>query len=123
MAEATFRIESMTSGVQRLLMGPSGLVVQRVAALQRRVMARAKLTTPVDTGYLRNSHIAPPLKIVGLRVSAEVIATAKYAAPVHNGTQARVGARGPIAARPGRPWLYNSMVTESAALGFTVRQT
>lgn len=121
MAEASFRIENMASGVQRLLMGPSGLVLQQVATLQRRVLARAKLTVPVDTGYLRNSHVAPPPTVIGLRVSADVAAIANYAAAVHDGTRARIGARGrTIAARPGRPWLYNSMATEGARMGFTV---
>lgn len=141
MANSTFVIQGVHDGAVRFLLGPSGAAVQLVATLQRRVMNRAKMLTPVDTGYLRNSHVADPPRVVGNRVVAEVRATAEYARAIHDGTRAYVirprnarvlrfqGRDGStvfarqvnMPARPGRPWLINAFNMEAARLGFAVR--
>jgi hypothetical protein len=139
MASSTFQITNLRTGAVRLLVGPDGTLVQLVATLQRRVMARAKVNTPVDTGFMRNSHVADPPRVVGTRVVGEVKNTARYSKAVHDGTRAHVirprnasvlrfqiGGRTVFArqvnmpARQGRPWLMNAFKQEAAQLGFRV---
>ena len=142
MANATFVIQGVQNGAVRFLVGPSGAAVQLVQTLQRRVLNRAKILSPVDTGYLRNSHVADPPRVVGTRVTADVRATARYAAALHDGTRAytirprnaRVlrfqGRDGStvfarqvnMPARPGRPWLVNAFNMEAPRLGFQTVQ-
>lgn len=142
MARSSYTIEGLRGGAVRLLVGPDGNLTNLVNTLQRRVVNRAKMLSPVDSGYLRNSHRYDAPVVVGLRVTGEVRATANYAAALHDGTRAHVivprngkvlrftgrdgstvfARRVNMPARPGRPWLLNAFQMESAALGFQVRR-
>lgn len=143
MAQSSYTIQGVREGAVRLLVGPNGAVVNRVVTFLRRTTNRAKLNSPVDTGYLRNSHRYDPPVVNGLRVSGEVRATANYAAALHDGTAERVirpvngkalafpGRDGELIfrrsvrmpARPGRPWLLNAARAEGPRLGFNVTAT
>lgn len=143
MASSSYQIQGLRDGAIRLLVGPNGAVVNRVVTFLRRTTNRAKLNSPVDTGYLRNSHRYDPPVVNGLRVSGEVRATANYARALHDGTAERVitpvnakvlafrGRDGEMVfrrsvtmpARPGRPWLLNAAQAEGPRLGFNVTPT
>lgn len=64
---------------------------RRMASLQRRVANQARADVPVDTGHLGRTigegRITTPRPRV---VKGSVHATARYAAPVHDGRRARV---------------------------------
>lgn len=140
MARSSYQIVGLQSGATKMLVGPDGSVVNLVAKFLRRTTNRAKLNSPVDSGYLRNSHQYDAPVVTGLKVSGSVVATANYARALHDGTAAHVirpkngkflkfvGRDGRdvfvrqvnMPARPGRKWLINAARTEGAALGFIV---
>lgn len=139
MARSSYTVQNLRVGTVRFLVGPDGVLVQKVAKLQRAIFNAAKLKSPVDFGVLRNSHQMSPIVVVGLRARGSVSATAKYAAAVHDGSPARtirpvngtylkfqIGDRTIYAksvnmpARAGRPWLLNAATEQSARLGFQV---
>lgn len=141
MARVTYALTDLRSGATRFLVGPDGALVNLVATLQRRVLNRAKLSAPVDTGYMRNSGKADTPRVVGNRVQGGVEFTAKYAGAVHNGNRAYVirprnaqalrfevsgrvvfARQVNIPARRGRPFLYNAFKTEAPRLGFTIAE-
>lgn len=139
MARVTYTLTDLRSGATRFLVGPDGVLVNLVATLQRRVLNRAKINAPVDTGYMRNSGRADTPRVVNNRVFGGVEFTAKYAKYVHDGTRqyviqprnaqalrgggsgrAVVSRQVTIPARRGRPFLLNAFKVEAPRLGFTV---
>ncbi|MDO5730783.1 hypothetical protein [Corynebacterium sphenisci] len=127
------------AALRRMLTGPSGEAVRLVRRAQRATMNQGRLRAPVDTGFLRSTHQATGIHVTGLRVTAEVEATADYAAGVHEGTRPHIirprraralawqGPSGLVVARsvrhPGsrpRPWLLNAARAGAGRLGFTV---
>lgn len=110
-----------------------------VIKAQRATLNAAKVGSPVDTGFMRNSHAAGPIAVSGDTVRADITVTAKYAMAVHEGSRPHVirprrakvlawkGGGGTIFARsvnhPGakkRPWLLNALRDSAATLGFEV---
>lgn len=104
----------------------------------RRVLNRATVLTPVDTGNLRG-HNQSRVRRVGNQVVGEVFNDAEYADAVHNGTRAYVirprtkkalrfvvdgevvfarSVRMP--ARRGRPWLLQALREIAIPAGFTL---
>lgn len=141
MADVRSQLVVNRAQLQQVLTGPQSAAVQGVSRLQRRVLATAKMRSPVRYGVLRNSHVAEPIRVTGMKVSTSVSATANYARAVHEGTRPHVirpntakvlswqGPRGRIFARevlhPGtrpRPWLRLALNEEAGRLGFTVGQ-
>jgi len=110
-----------------------------VVDVTRRVLNRAIVLTPVDTGNLRAQNnmrvMRQPRRVIG-----EVFNDTVYAAAVHNGTRAHTvrpvrrkalrwttkagdvvfakSAR--IPARRGRPWIFRALQEVAGAQGFTV---
>ena len=58
---------------------------REVTSMTRKVMNRATMLCPVDTGFLR-AHHRMKIKDLKTRVKGEVINDAKYAAAVHDGS-------------------------------------
>lgn len=121
------------------LFSTNGQVGQFVTKATRRILARAKVNCPVDTGRLRNSGTSRITVANGKRVSAEVSFNANYAAAVHNGTRPhvirprrakvlafRVGSKRVFATKvnhPGtkaRPFLADALKQVAAGEGFAV---
>ena len=118
----------------------AALILVRKA--QRTILNSAQMKSPVDTGHLRQTHRSGGIRISGGRVTTEVVATAPYAVPVHQGSRkhriepknkkllswkpkggARVFASSVM--HPGskpRPWLINAAKAEGPRLGFVVQE-
>ena len=118
----------------------AALILVRKA--QRTILNSAKTKSPVDTGHLRQTHRPGGIRLSGGRVTTEVVATAPYAVPVHQGSRkhriepknkkllswkpkggARVFASSVM--HPGskpRPWLINAAKAEGPRLGFVVQE-
>jgi hypothetical protein len=99
---------------------------REVTDMTRKIMNRATILCPVDTGFLR-AHHQIKIKDLKTQVKGEVTNTAKYAAAVHDGSGPHIiQARKKRALRftaggkvvfaravrhpgaPGRPWLYQA---------------
>lgn len=114
-----------------------------VSKAQRTILNSAKTKSPVDTGHLRQTHRPGGIRVSGGRVTTEVVATAPYAVPVHQGSRKhriepknkkmlswREGGNGPrvfasSVMHPGskpRPWLINAAKAEGPRLGFVVQE-
>lgn len=130
-----FRVELDRGAVNREGLG---IARRQVVDITRRVLNRAIVLTPVDTGRLRagnNSRVRQQ----GLTVVGEVFNDVDYGPAVHDGTAAHVvrprrrkalrfvvngevvfakSAR--IPAKRGRPWIYRAMVEVAAPLGWKV---
>ena len=118
----------------------AALILVRKA--QRTILNSAKTKSPVDTGHLRQTHRPGGIRVSGGRVTTEVVATAPYAVPVHQGSRKhriepknkkllswkpkggpRVFASSVM--HPGskpRPWLINAAKAEGPRLGFVVQE-
>ena len=118
----------------------AALILVRKA--QRTILNSAKTKSPVDTGHLRQTHRPGGIRVSGGRVTTEVVATAPYAVPVHQGSRkhriepknkkllswkpkggARVFAASVM--HPGskpRPWLINAAKAEGPRLGFVIQE-
>lgn len=125
----------------------SNIGMRKLAELSRKIVARAKILAPVDTGNMRNQIVAEPLVSAGtFRVRQTVRvggSAAEYAVYVHEGTRPHVirprnkkvlafpgASGGTVFARevqhPGtvaRPFLRNAVEAEAPALGFRVTST
>ncbi|WP_297451676.1 hypothetical protein [uncultured Corynebacterium sp.] len=110
-----------------------------VRKAQRATLNQAKVTSPVDTGALRNSHTQGAITYSNGRATSDIEASADYSLAVHEGSRPHVirprrakvlawrGTNGMVFARsvnhPGakkRPWLLNALKTGAGALGFEV---
>jgi len=119
------------------------LAAPYVAETTRRVLNRARVTSPVRFGILRASH-RMTMRARRTYVAGRVEVKAKYAVAVHNGTRRHVirpskkqalrfywkrKGRYVITKRvmhPGtrpRPWLWRSLVEVAVPRGFRVRRT
>lgn len=116
----------------------AGKDVMRVTV---KVLNRARVTTPVDTGNLRAGHQFK-LTSSSSRVVGEVFNIVKYALPVHEGRgtvtiypkdkqalafrwhgQQFVRKSVTQRARRGRPWLRDALVEVAAREGYRVQKT
>jgi hypothetical protein len=109
----------------------------------RAVQNRAKVTSPVDTGLMRASHVADVAR-ERTRVVGTVRVTVDYAVPVHDGwtrtdpilpkngkaLRFKIGGRTVIVARvntpasySGRPWLWEALAEVAPTRGFSVERT
>jgi hypothetical protein len=119
----------------------SDLAAKDVTRVTLKVLNRARVQTPVDTGNLRAGHGFKLTKGPG-RVKGEVFNKIKYALPVHEGRRAvtihpdkkkalafrwhgqqfvRKSVTQP--ARRGRPWLRDSLTEVAAAEGYRMQST
>lgn len=76
------RIELDNAQVLSVAMGETSPMVARTT---RRVLSRAEVLAPVDTGNMRGSH-SMTMRVTRTRCVGRVIVGAKYAEMVHNGT-------------------------------------
>lgn len=143
MAKGRAQLVIDNSQMRAALTGSNSEAVKLVQRAQRQTLNQAKVNTPVDTGALRNSHVAEPIVVRGDTVSTEISATGgvkqEYAMYVHEGTKPHVikprrkkvlswkGAEGRVFAtavnHPGtnpRPWLRNALQQTAPRLGFIV---
>lgn len=143
MAKGRAQLVIDNAQMRAVLTGKSSAAVQLVQKAQRQTLTRAKVTSPVDSGMLRNSHVAEPIKVSGDKVTTEISveggAKQDYAMYVHEGTKPHVikprrkkvlswkGAEGRVFAtavnHPGtepRPWLRNALQSTAPKLGFIV---
>jgi hypothetical protein len=104
-----------------------------------KVLNRARVKTPVDTGNLRSSHQFK-IETVGSKIRGEVFTKVKYALPVHEGRRAltiRPTKKQALAfhwhgqqfvrksvyqpARRGRPWLRDALTEIAASEGWKMQ--
>lgn len=130
-----YKLTMITSEVTRISKQAS---LHLVTDMNRRVLNRAIILTPVDTSNLK-AHNKQRIKQTGLLTIGEIFNDANYAAAVHNGTKARVivpknkkvlrfeihgevvfAKRVKLKARKGRPWLYRALVEVAGRDGWTV---
>lgn len=130
------RVELYQSVIKDVLASDVG---REVGKTTLKVLNRAKVLTPVDTGNLRASHMFK-IKSSSRRITGEVFTKVKYALPVHEG-------RGPVTiypkkkqalafhwhgqqfvrksvfqhARRGRPWLRDALREIAAAEGYKMQ--
>lgn len=116
----------------------SDLAFVRVTDTTRRVLNRAIVLTPVDTGRLRAANMSR-VRRVGLNSVGEVWNDTEYAAAVHNGSKAytikpkvkkalkfTVGGETVFArsvrmpARRGRPWLLRALREVAGPEGYRI---
>lgn len=111
---------------------------RKVTATTRKVQNRAKVTSPVDTGLMRASHVSH-VAWHGSRIIGEVRVIVPYAAAVHDGwtrtapilpvhkkaLKFKVGGKTVIvkavyapASFKGRPWLWEALVEIAAPEGY-----
>lgn len=143
MAKGRAQLVIDNAQMRAVLTGRNSAAVQLVQKAQRQTLTRAKVTSPVDSGALRNSHVAEPIKVSGDKVTTEISveggAKQDYAMYVHEGTKPHVikprrkkvlswkGSEGRVFAtavnHPGtepRPWLRNALQSTAPKLGFIV---
>lgn len=84
MAKLKARIELNNAQVLAVAMGETSPMVARTT---RRVLNRAEVLAPVDTGNLRASH-SMTMKVSRTRCTGRIEVAAKYAEFVHGGTHA-----------------------------------
>ena len=143
MAAVRARLVIDQSQMRAVLTGPESAAFRLVDRAVRQTLAQAKINTPVDTGQLRNSHKAQPVRIQGSKITATIEASGsaqqEYALAVHEGSRPHVirprrkkvlswkGPEGRVFAsevhHPGakaRPWLLSSTRQVATRLGFEV---
>lgn len=143
MAKGRAQLVLDNAQMRAVLTGRNSAAVQLVQKAQRQTLTRAKITSPVDSGALRNSHLAEPIKVSGDKVTTEISAEGgakqQYAMHVHEGTRPHVikprrkkvlswkGPEGRVFASsvnhpgtPARPWLRNALQSTAPRLGFVV---
>lgn len=128
--------------LRRYLTGPQSDAVRLVRDGQRTTLNAAKTGSPVDTGQLRNSHRAGPIRIENGVVTADVEVVQDYAMAVHEGSRPHVirprrvkaltfklPGVGRVFAKsvnhPGakpRPWLLQAAQANASRLGFVVSE-
>ena len=137
MAKATARVRVDQGRMQAIAIAEG---LSQVKRLGRRVVARAKMLAPVDTGYLRNS-IRSTASVSGSHAFLDVKVGAKYGRFVHDGTKPHIirAKTGGVLAFPGaggvtvfarevhhpgtraRPFLKQALDEEGRRAGFTIR--
>ena len=143
MAKGRAQLVLDNAQMRAVLTGRNSAAVQLVQKAQRQTLTRAKITSPVDSGALRNSHLAEPIKVSGGKVTTEISAEGgakqQYAMHVHEGTRTHVikprskkvlswkGPEGRVFASsvnhpgtPARPWLRRALQYTAPRLGFVV---
>lgn len=143
MAKGRAQLVLDNAQMRAVLTGRNSAAVQLVQKAQRQTLTRAKITSPVDSGALRNSHLAEPIKVSGGKVTTEISAEGgakqQYAMHVHEGTKPHVikprrkkvlswkGPEGRVFASsvnhpgtPARPWLRRALQYTAPRLGFVV---
>jgi hypothetical protein len=143
MAKGRAQLVLDNAQMRAVLTGRNSAAVQLVQKAQRQTLTRAKITSPVDSGALRNSHVAEPIKVSGDKVTTEISASGaarqEYAMFVHEGTKPHVikprrkkvlswkGPEGRVFASsvnhpgtPARPWLRDALQSTAPRLGFVV---
>lgn len=143
MAKGRAQLVLDNAQMRAVLTGRNSAAVQLVQKAQRQTLTRAKITSPVDSGALRNSHLAEPIKVSGGKVTTEISAEGgakqQYAMHVHEGTRPHVikprrkkvlswkGPEGRVFASsvnhpgtPARPWLRRALQYTAPRLGFVV---
>jgi len=131
-----FSLTVNRQAAQAVAMDAAGLLVVDVT---RRVLNRAIVLTPVDTGNLRAQNNSRILR-TSTSVTGEIFNDTAYAAAVHNGSRAYtirprhkkalrwVTKGGDVVfaksarhkARRGRPWLYRALLEVAGPAGFAV---
>ena len=130
------RVDLNRSVIRQIGQTEAGKLVTRTT---RRVLNRAKVLTPVDTGTLRASQTME-IRNEGNRVTGRVSTYIKYAWPVHEGVNHPVvivpkhkkvlrfvvngrvvfARRVVLPPRQGRPWLRRAVYEVAVPAGFTV---
>jgi len=130
------KVELYKPVIDGILHDLAGKDVMRVTL---RVLNRAKVLTPVDTGNLRSSHQFR-IKSSSAKVLGEVFTNVKYALPVHEGRKALVirpknkqalsfvwGGQKMVRkwvyqpARPGKPWLRDALREVATQEGYKMQ--
>jgi len=131
-----FSLTVNESAARAVALDAAGLLVVDVT---RRVLNRAIVLTPVDTGTLRAANNSRILRTPH-SVTGEIFNDTAYAAAVHNGNRAYTvrprtakalrwtTAGGDVVfaksarhkARRGRPWLYRALVEVAGPAGFSI---
>lgn len=132
----TIRVELNRTVMRRIGSTEAGRLVTRTT---RKVLNRAKVLTPVDTGTLRASQTTE-IRDRGGQVTGRVLTGIEYALPVHEGVDHPVvivpkrkkalrfvingrvvfARRVVLPPRRGRPWLRRALVEVAVPAGFTV---
>ena len=134
----TVRVDLYRAVIDDVLNDLAGRDVMRVTL---KVLNRAKVLTPVDTGNLRASHQFK-LTQTSSKITGEVYTKVKYALPLHEGRRAvtiypknkqalafrwhgqqfvRKSVTQP--ARRGRPWLRDSLTEVATHEGYRMQST
>lgn len=130
-----FTLRMNTSVVNRIALTAA---TRTVTDTTRRVLNRATVLTPVDTGRLRAGN-QMRVRTVGMKVTGEVFNLTSYAGPVHDGNRAytvrpvnkkalRFTVGGVVVfakwahipARRGRPWIYRALLEVAGPQGYTI---
>lgn len=132
----TMRVQLSRVALNRIARDSSGRLV---LSTTRKVLNRAKILTPVDTGTLRNSQTMD-IKYEASKVVGRVSTRIKYALPVHEGVhrfvtivpkrkkalrfvingQVYFARKVIIPPRRGRPWLRRALIEVALPAGFVV---
>lgn len=132
------RVDLYRAEIQGLLKDVVGKEVMRTTL---KVLNRARVLTPVDTGNLRASH-QMKMRFAASKITGEVFTKVKYALPLHEGVAARTiypNKRKALKftwhgeqfirksvyqrARPGRPWLRDALQEVAVGEGYTMQGT
>lgn len=133
---SSVRVELNRAALQRIGAQASGRLVLTTT---RKVLNRAKVLTPVDTGTLRNSQTME-VRTIGRKIVGRVSTRIKYALPVHEGVNHPVIIRPKkkkalrfvidgkvyfarkvvLPPRRGRPWMRRALFEVALPAGFVV---
>lgn len=130
------RVDLFQEVIKAILQDDVGREVVRTTL---KVLNRAKVMTPVDTGNLRASHQFK-IKASASKITGEVFTKVKYALPVHEGRRATVirpKTKKALAfvwhgqpmvrkwvhqpARPGKPWLRDALREVATSEGYKMQ--
>lgn len=133
---ASVRVDLYQAEIKALLQDVVGKEVMRTTV---KVLNRARVMTPVDTGNLRASHQFKLTRGAN-RITGEVFTKVKYALPLHEGVKARTiypdkrkalkftwhgqqFVRKSVSqpARKGRPWLRDALREVAVNEGYTMQ--
>lgn len=129
-----FKID--TNGLRKVRDEATTALLRRA---QSRILATAKVTSPVDTGAMRAAHKPSNIRLTAQGGTADIESVQTYSMFVHEGTKAHtivpkrasvlsftIGGRRVFAKsvnHPGtkaQPWLRRALETEGGRLGFVV---
>jgi hypothetical protein len=132
----TMRVELNRAALNRIASQSAGRLV---LSTTRKVLNRAKILTPVDTGTLRNSQTME-VRHIGNKVVGRVSTRIKYALAVHEGILRPViivpkrkkalrfvingrvvfARKVILPPRRGRPWLRRALIEVALPAGFVI---